>query len=132
MRARLHGEIGVVSALVPAVRTSTATSAAIDLTGYDSCEIVVHVGAWTDGTHTFSLTECATSGGSYTAVAAGDIVGTPPAPAASGDANKVTKFAYVGTKRFIKVVCTVTGSPSTGAATGATVVRGSARTHPVA
>lgn len=118
------------TAILPAAKTSTTTSSAVDLQGYNAILVHVAAGVWTDGTHTFSLTECATSGGSFTAVAAGDLLGTAPAISSSGTASQQYTFGYRGSKRYIKVVATVTGSPSTGAVYSAEVMLSDPRHFP--
>ena len=104
-------------------QTSTVTSAAVDLKGYRSCLVIIDADAWTDGTHTFSLTECDTSGGTYTAVASTDISGSAPVIDGAPDDDQAYILGYVGSKRFIKVVSTVAGA-STGAIYGALVIPG--------
>ncbi len=123
----LHDNLGVVNAIAPQVQTGTLTSAAVDLTSFDAAMIVVNAGAIvTSGSVTPSLTECATSGGTYTAVAAGDILGTVPAVLA---ANTTYKFSYIGTKPFIKVVLTF--NSGTSVAVAANVIEGRPARHPV-
>lgn len=121
---------GDVSIVPAAARTTTTTGGAVDLGMHNGCVVVVTSGTITDGTHTFSMEECDTVGGSYSAVGAADII-----PAASGSGangcvfdttsthdSAVQVFGYRGTKEFVKVVCTVTGSPSTGGVYAATVL----------
>jgi hypothetical protein len=133
----LWGDQSIVPA---AARTTTTTGDAVNITGYEQVWIVVTSGTITDGTHTFSLTECATSGGSYTAVAAANIIPAATGSSANGCVLDTTAahdsavqiFGYTGTQPYIKVVCTVTGSPSTGGVYCATVLCGKARHQPVA
>lgn len=98
-----------VSVMLPeANRTATFTSAAITIPqGFDGCLFVVYYGVIGDGTWTPSLTECATSGGAYTAVAAGDISGTLTAGTSAVDERVVT-FYYHGRQPFVKLVMTET------------------------
>lgn len=100
----------VVSIAQGALKTTTTTGAAVDLANVQENLFVFLPGAITDGTHTPKLTECDTSGGTYTDVAAADMVGTLSALAA----NTVQKVSYIGSKRYVKMVSTVAGSPSTG------------------
>lgn len=89
-----------------AITTTTQTGAAVDLLGYNAAEVIFEVGAITDGTFTPSITECDTSGGTYTAVTATDIIGTLVA------FTTVTpqSYGYIGSKRYIKAVVTVAGA----------------------
>ena len=112
--------------LAPAARTATATGAAIDLANYDSNVFNFEPGVLTDGVHTPKLTECATSGGTYTDVAAADQDGTLAALAS----NVPQAASYIGTLRFIKVVITTTGSPATGLVAGVYAMLGNARKRP--
>jgi hypothetical protein len=124
---------GIDTSIVPAAaRTTTTTGEEVDLQGYEEVAIVVNTGTITDGTHTFSLTECATTGGSFTAVAAANIIpnATYGGTGASGCVLDTTSthdtacivFNYIGTLRYIKVVCTVSGTPGTGGVYSAAVV----------
>lgn len=128
------------SILPAAARTDgTVTGEYVDTLGYEEVMIVVSTGTVTDGTHTFSLTECATSGGSYTAVAAADITCSNTGSGANGvilttaaaHDNTGVIFFYKGSLRYIKVVC-VSATCSTGAVFCATVVMAKPRHAPVA
>jgi hypothetical protein len=111
--------LATLPAIPPAViRTTTVTGSVIDLVNSHGNMVVFDVGVITDGTHTPKLQECATSGGSYTDVAAADQVGTLAALASSTQ----QKVSYIGKLRFIKCVVTVTGSPGTGGYYGAIAV----------
>jgi hypothetical protein len=101
----------VLQSVVPLLRTTTVTGSAVDLANAQENMILVQCGALTDGTHTPKITECATSGGTYTDVAAADLVGSLSALTA----NTAQLVSYIGSLRYIKVVITTTGSPATGA-----------------
>lgn len=123
-------EISTAQSIVPALVAATATGAAVDLSGFDKIGVIVAAGVITDGTHTLKLQESDLSGSGFTDVAAGDQSGSLTAltSGAGGSANQ--EVAYMGSKRYIRVVSTVTGSPSTGGVYGAIVVRAGARTLP--
>jgi len=110
-----------------AARTTTTTGAAVDLAHCNGALVVFDPATITDGTHTPSVTECDTSGGTYTAVAAADLIGTLAALAT----DVQQRVSYIGKKQFIKGVITVTGSPSTGGVYDAVVVRGYPRKAPL-
>ncbi|MFA6710776.1 MAG: hypothetical protein WCR83_05590 [Candidatus Methanomethylophilaceae archaeon] len=69
-----------------AVFTGTSATAALDVSGATAI-LIAH-----GGTGTVSVTECATSNGSFTTVDAADLV--------TGDGT----IGYIGNKRYIKVV----------------------------
>ena len=136
----LHGGgtiVGVdVSILPAAARTDgTVTGEEVNITGYERVDIVIFTGTITDGTHSFSLTECATTGGSFTAVAAADIdvnatyggTGANGAVIVAANDNIACTFSYLGTKGFIKVIAT-SATCSTGGVFAAGVI-GSDKRH---
>jgi hypothetical protein len=108
--------------LKPLARTASANGSGVDLLGYDGAMIVVDAGTVTDGTHTVSLEESADNS-TFTAVAAGNLEGTLPALITTND-DQIHTAEYRGTKRYVRGVITVTGSPSTGAVVGIAVIRG--------
>ena len=105
------------TSLAPAARTTSANGTGVDVSNVG--EVTVHwvVGAITDGTHTPTIEE-SDDNSTYTAVAEADLVGTLAALAASTN----QKVSYIGTKRYIRAVTTITGSPSTGGVYAAVVV----------
>lgn len=120
-------EITVVTAVAPAVIKTTQTSNAIDLQGYSAATVVLHVGTVTDGTHTPKLQESdTTTSGDFTDVAAANLSGT----FAALESDTMQRIGYIGRKRYVRVVITVAGSPSTGGAYSACVVRGRPQSLP--
>lgn len=128
------------SVLPAAARTTgTVTGEAVGVAGYEQVDIVVLTGTVTDGTHTFSLTECSTVGGSYTAVAAADIIPSAAGSGANGVVLDTTAthdnagfiFSYIGNQPFIRVIAVSAGT-TTGAVFSAGVVCSKARHQPVA
>ena len=116
--------------LAPAVRVNgTATGAAVDLINFDGAMIVVHFGAYTDGTHTPSVTHSADNV-TFTAVTpATDLDGAFTAVSSAGGANTMQQVGYIGSQRYVKVVMTTTGA-TTGAASQASVFAGYPHTAP--
>jgi hypothetical protein len=120
--------------------TATFHSTKVDLlavgNGATSCLFVVNVGAVTDGTYTFSL-EDSPDDSTYTAVAAPYVqIGATTAVATSATtAGTQLKLGYLGntngSSRYVKLVCTVTGSPSTGAYLSANALLGLADLLPL-
>ena len=89
-------------------RTATFTSAAVVIPeDADTLMIMLNWGTITDGSWTPSLTHSATAGGSFTAVAATDISGTP-AVGSSTNEEQTDVFTYKGPNGFVKVVMTET------------------------
>lgn len=112
------GALTLTQSIKPAVYTTTQTGSAIDTLAGGAVDIAFDVGTITDGTFTPSITECDTSGGSYTAVAAANIEGTLTAFTSSNDDQAIIYSLKGKVQRYIKPVLTVTGSPGTGGAIG--------------
>lgn len=110
------GDISLASQTINS--DTTTTGSAVSIAGYEEVNILVHSATITAGTFTFSLTECATSGGTYTAVAAADVVPAATGSSANGCVldttsthdNAVQIFGYRGSQPYIKVVCTSASS----------------------
>ncbi|WP_040651506.1 hypothetical protein [Roseovarius sp. 217] len=121
--------IGLTQAVAPAVLSATATSAAIDLLGFNSAALVVNTGAVAgDGDFTAKLQESDTTiSGDFADVAVEHLVGALPATL---DADSVVKQGYIGNKRYIRTVLTKNGGTSIAA--GAVIVKGHPSDAPVA
>ncbi len=133
----LYDNISVGQVVVPANATSTITSSAIDLQGFNSALVLFNIGAAGDTLSgskywTLSLTECATSGGTYTAVASTDTSeGINSITVALGQDQAAYKIGYIGSQRFIKAVVTPTGTMSTGTIIGIAALKGNPAYKPV-
>lgn len=131
MDQKIPGLDDVVLAVEPKTRNATITTdaLAVDLAGLNAAEVAIVVGLWTDGTHTFSLQD-SPDGITYTTVAAGSYFITGNLAITTFVVNStltdqtVLQVGYRGTKRYLKVICTVAGSPSTGLCWGACVSKG--------
>ena len=135
----LYNNIALVHALAPqTINTNTTTaSSAIDLDGYEGALITFHSGAiaGTSAANIFTplITECDTSGGTYTDVADADLIGTEAAAVHNGGTdNTITKIGYVGSKRYIKVSIVSTATTTAGGLIEAQVIKGAALVRPVA
>lgn len=119
--------------LAPALRAATANGTAVDraedTSMFQAALVIVDCGVVTDGTHTIEVQESADNS-SWAAVATADLQGTEPAMTSSVD-DQIFEIGYLGTKRYLRVITTVTGSPSTGGIYGATIVLGDPRVKPV-
>jgi hypothetical protein len=123
----IKNNVDVQRSIAPAAITATVNGSGVDLRGYDSAMVVIDPGTITDGTHTPKLQE-SDDDSAYTDVAAGDQEGTLAVLAS----NAIQRAGYKGSKRYIRAVVTVTGSPATGGVYGASVVRGTPHVAPVA
>ena len=116
----LESRLDVLASLVPTgARTASANGTGIDLQGYDGALVIVNADTITDGTHTPKVQE-SDDNSTFTDVASTDLVGTALVAIA---AASVQRIAYVGAKRYIRVVVTVAGA-TTGGKYQAVVVRG--------
>ena len=132
----LYNSYKVAPAFGPVARPAGA-GVAVDLQGFEGALFVFQSGAMgaVAATYTWKLTECATSGGSYTDVAAEDVLGGPTVvfdQAVSADANMAKKLGYIGKKQFIKVSSTESTAGVPTSIIGASAVLGRPRHAPVA
>lgn len=135
----LYNNITTSQVATPAVATADVTSSAIDISGYGSLAVLFNIGASGDTLSgsvywTLKLTECDTSGGTYTDVAAADThngVATVVIDDNAEDAT-VVKFGYKGSKRYVKAVAAKTGTHTNGTPIGIVAVLGSPADAPVA
>lgn len=112
--------------VAPASHTATLNGTGVDLSNFDSNMVVFQVGTIADGTHTPKIQE-SDDNSTFTDVAAEDLIGTLSDLAS----NTNQRIGYVGIKRYVRAVVTVSGATS-GGVYGATVVRGHARKKPLA
>lgn len=125
----IASNIGILSALAPAVQSATIKGAAIDLKGFNSAAIVINTGAIVGAANmTPKIQESdTTTDGDFTDVAAGDLIGTLPAALV---ANSACKQGYIGNKQYVRVVLTL--NSGTSIAASAVAVRSHAASRPVA
>lgn len=121
MRDLINVILGAQS-LRPAARTATANGLGVDLKGFHSAVVLIDVGVWTDGTHTFELQE-SDDDVTYTAVADEDLDGAEPVVSSAATDEILLGIGYLGSKRFLRVKTTVAGA-TTGAVYGASILRG--------
>jgi hypothetical protein len=128
--------IKVVPSFYSLLKTAAAAGdVGVDLVGYEGATILVTAGVIATGTtpvYTFGVRECDTLGGSYTVVAAADLIGSAIVflPA---DANTAKTIGYIGSKQFIRIdLETVGGTPGTGGVFAGNVIKGFARHNPAA
>ncbi|MCX5513727.1 hypothetical protein C3941_13715 [Kaistia algarum] len=139
----LASNLGIVNAIDPAVYAADNTPAAIDLLGFDSAVLSLHIGA---GGITFSgtnkiefvLTD-SDDDVTYAAVTDADVQGVSGISGGiikslktAHAAADVTKIGYVGNKRYLKLLADFSGTHGTGTPIAALVIKGHARAKPVA
>jgi hypothetical protein len=129
-RRDVSSEHNLAHSIAPVAITATTTGSAVDLMGYNGATVFISAGVWTDGTHTFTITECATSGGSYTAVGASDRGTLPAAISGTAAASQAYRVPYTGSLRYVKVLDTVV-SGTAGMVVSASVVRSLPVTAPI-
>ena len=105
----------------------------VNLAGYEGAVVEVSAGVIDTGTtplFTFGVRECETIGGTYTVVAAADLIGDAITFGPSDD-NTVKTIGYIGSKQFIRVdLETVGGTPGTGGLFTGNVILGLPRHAP--
>ena len=116
-------DINLVVALPQADYTTAQTGPAIDLAGYSGAAIFALPGAIA-GTHSITIQESADGSTGWANVGAGNLIRT----FANLSANTPQKDAYVGNKRYIRVVSASAGGTGNY---GVVVIRRSARKVPV-
>lgn len=144
----IHNHIDVVTAIAPVAMSADVTGLTIDTQGYNSCEMVVHIGitaeTWSSSVRLDLILQhgALADASDMAAVAAADFVGTcGPLPTyASGifaslqdaavDDVKVYKVGYRGTKRYVRIFIDEVGTQSTGQPVSAVCLLGHAHVEP--
>ncbi|MGF7160328.1 hypothetical protein FHS85_001951 [Rhodoligotrophos appendicifer] len=143
MRDNYHST-KVAEAIAPAVLAADNTPVAIDLLGFNSATLALHVGVGGitfTGTNKieFKLTH-SVDGVTYDAVERSDVLGVDAVGAggiikaliAAHPASAVYRIGYVGYRRYIKVLADFSGTHGTGTPIAATAILGNAQLRPVA
>lgn len=120
----------VAVSLAHTARTASADGTAVDLQGFQGAVVVFNAQAWTNGGHAMSVEHSDASGSGFVPVPASLLDGAAPNVTAAGAQLAVTRVGYLGNKRYIRAVQTVTGSPANGAIIGALVMRTQPRKAP--
>lgn len=121
------------NALDFAASTGSRDGEVIDVQGYDSATIVVHLGTVTTGSATNHFTYDLyhgdlASGTDATTVPAGERIGAAVDVDTTTVSNQTIAFGYLGNKRYIKVVESETGTASIEA--GAVAILGHGAQQP--
>jgi len=132
--------------IAPAVATADTTPISVDLLGFDSCAIVLDIGAGGitfDGTNRIDFVlQHSDDNSTFTNVTSVDVVGAPiGATITSGIVRSLTAakaaadtvdFSYVGGRRYIRFLADFSGTHGTGTQIGAWAVRGHPHIAPTA
>jgi hypothetical protein len=118
----------IAVSLAGTARTASANGTAIDLANYQSTVIAVVPVSWTDGNHVLKLQD-SPDNSVWTDVAASQLDGTMPTINAGVDATFFTRVGYLGARRYLRAVATVSGT-TTGAVYSVIALRGSPRKMP--
>jgi hypothetical protein len=139
----IHSDMTVVSAIGAAVLTADNSPSAIDLQGYNAAEIVLAIGA---GGITFSGTNKiefvvthSDDNSTYTEVTDDDILGASDisdgiikALTSAHTTADVSRFGYIGGKRYLKILADFSGTHGTGTPIAAIVIKGYGYSQPEA
>lgn len=138
----IHYIIGPTLIQAPAVQKTAQTSTVYDQqkgpsgdigAPYEALELVLIVGAYTDGNHSWQVQD-SPDNTTWTNVPAANLLGAGAASGgfvavnAVGGQNAVQRCAYVGTQRYVRVVSTETGT--TGLSYGLIAIGGYPRNYP--
>ncbi|MYS47539.1 hypothetical protein GTY23_41495 [Streptomyces sp. SID5998] len=127
-----YSNITVRETLGIATRTASTNGTGVDRAAggcdFQDAMVVVHTGVITDGTHAIDVQE-SDDNTTFTSVAASELQGTEPS-IGSADDNKMYVVGYKGTKRYLRVAVTASGTTS-GGTYGASVILANPRTAPV-
>lgn len=133
----LHHNVLATQHLNPVVSTTTKTSTAIDLQGYNSAIVLFSIGLSGDtlsGSVYWTLKlQHSDDNSTYTDLAAGDL-NSPSLTSVVNSAaldETVYNFGYQGAKRYLKAIATPTGTHTNGTPIGVIALRGVAGYSPV-
>lgn len=128
----IKNQVSPAQSLASANRTASANGTGVDLKGFDSALVLADIGLWQDGSHLLKIQE-SDDDSTYTDVASTDQVGSFTAVTSTATDGMTQRAAYIGVKRYIRVVSTQSGSPSvSGLQAAAMVVRAHAGGKPTA
>ncbi len=132
-----YNDVLVQQLAAVAATTADRQSNYIDLSGWDSALFIVNVSALTgvDGSNYLtptlrSATATPASAGSYSAVAAGDIVGGFTKIDSTSEDEVTQSCSYTGADRYVQVFLDITGSSISAGYVGVVVVLSRSRKDP--
>ena len=133
----LYHNVLVTQALSPVVSTTTKTSSAIDLQGFNAANVVFAIGQTGDtlsGSVYWTLKlQHSDDNSSYSDTAASDISSGAATTVVNSNSLDETaySFGYVGGKRYLKATATATGTHTNGTPIGVVAIKGTAGYSPV-
>lgn len=133
----LYHNVLVTQHLNPVTSTTTKTSTAIDLRGYNSAEVIFSLGLSGDtlsGSVFWTLKlQHSDDDSIYTDVALADLNNTSATVVIDSSTEDETAYAfgYIGNKRYLKGVATPTGTHTNGTPIGIVALRGTPAYRPV-
>ena len=118
----IHTVLSAVESLAATdVNTNTTTEGTeVDTAGFEGCEFILSLTAWTTGTFAFSLEDSDTSGSGYAAVDSDLVFLKDESLGAAG----ITRIGYVGHKRYVRLSIVSTDVVTTGATLYGTAILG--------
>jgi hypothetical protein len=116
--------------VVGAKTNGTVNGATFDSQPYDGVTAILHVEAWTDGTHTPKLQD-SPDNSIWTDVVAANLIGAFTPITSNANVGTKQKVTYVGAQRYQRTVLTTTGA-TTGAIIGSDIIGGFGRKVPQA
>jgi len=129
MRA-LNYEVIPVKTILPQVGKTTVDGAAVDLAGYEGCELVAEIGNSGDtlGAEVYMTIKFQDSdnGSDFGNISSGNLIGGDNDVVINdGDNDSVVVYrGYIGGKRYVRVEVAFTGSHSNGTPVSAVVLKG--------
>lgn len=139
----LHSKLLIATAIGAAVLTADTASAALDLAGYNSAEIVLTIGAggiaFSNANKVEFVLSHSDDGVTFTPVAANDVLGAVSVAngiikslAAAHPDAATYRFGYKGSRRYLKVAADFSGAHATGTPIAALLIKGSGFNQPEA
>ena len=114
--------VDVDQSILKAAKTASENGASFEIADYHSVGVIIDAGAWTDGTHTFTVQE-SDDNSTWAAVADADLYyDSEPVIDGAADDDQKYKIGYKGNKRYMRVITVVSGA-TTGAIYGALIVK---------
>ena len=138
----LYNDLLPVKTLTPILGHTTAegTGVAVDLAGFEGALMAAHVGISGDTlsgslkwTVQFQESDTTTPG-DFADIAAADLIGGANAVVidAAAEDDVIIARSYIGSKRYVRVLFTQTGTHTNGTPIAAVVIKGKPRHAPVA
>jgi hypothetical protein len=131
----LHSRLAIVPAIGAAVLAADNTPVAIDLAGFEAAEIEISVGVggitFTSSNKIEFVVTHSDDDTTYTNVADADMLGVTgiltgiiKSLVAAHAAADVSKFGYIGSKRYLKILADFSGTHGTGTPIAVNVIKG--------